>query len=109
MGFRRLADRRTIWGMRIRAGIIFVAGAAVGYLAGSAAGRERYDAIMSQLASLAEQVGIADLGARLGDRGTGLARTAADTAGDLVEVAADKATSAVEDLGNAKGTSTTKH
>lgn len=95
-------------GMRIRASIIFAAGLAIGYLAGSAAGRERYDAIMGELGSLAEQVGMTDLGARLGDRGTELARTATDTAGDLVDAAADKATSAVEDLGNAKGTSTKK-
>ncbi|MDO9484714.1 MAG: hypothetical protein Q7K25_01425 [Actinomycetota bacterium] len=84
--------------MKIQRIIYFAAGAAVGYLAGSAAGRERYDAIVSQLNSVADRAGVPDFGSRLADRTVDVARTATDAAGDLIDAAADKATGTVEDI-----------
>lgn len=80
----------------------FAAGAAIGYLAGAAAGRERYDAIVNQLHNVAAHAGVPEFGSRLADRSADVARAATDTAGDLVDAAADKATSTVEDLSKHK-------
>ena len=89
-------------GMNIQRTMYFIAGAAIGYLAGAAAGRERYDAIVSQLGNIAAQAGVPEFGSRLVDRSADVARAATDTAGDLVDAAADKATSTVEDLSKHK-------
>jgi len=89
-------------GMNIQRTMYFIAGAAIGYLAGAAAGRERYDAIVSQLGNMAAQAGVPEFGSRLADRSADVARAATDTAGDLVDAAADKATSTVEDLSKHK-------
>ncbi len=76
----------------------FIVGAAVGYVAGAAAGRERYDAIMGQLSRVSQQAGVPEFGSRLADRTVDVARTATDAAGDLVDAAADKATGTVEEV-----------
>ncbi|MDP2014076.1 MAG: hypothetical protein Q8L05_07615 [Actinomycetota bacterium] len=84
--------------MKIQRTIYFVAGAAVGYLAGAAAGRERYEAIMSHMSQFAQQAGVPEFGSRLADRTVDVARTATDAAGDLIDTAADKATGTVEEV-----------
>jgi len=90
--------------MRIGRTIYFLTGATVGYLAGSAAGRERYDAIVARLRALADEMGVPDLGTRLADRGTEVAHATTDTAGDLIDAAAQKATAVVEDISPAHKT-----
>lgn len=88
--------------MNIKRTVYFVAGVAVGYVAGAAAGRERYEAIMSQLSRVSQQAGVPEFGARLADRSADVARTATDAAGDLVDAAADKATGTVAEVTKSK-------
>lgn len=84
--------------MKYRRAIYFASGAVLGYLAGAAAGRERFDAIMDKLSGAADQAGLPEFGTKLAERGADVARTASVAAGDLIDAAADKATSTVEDV-----------
>ncbi len=77
--------------MKIRRAIYFVAGVAVGYVAGSAAGRERYEAIVGHVSGVASKAGLPEFGTKVADRSVDVARSATDAAGTIVDVAADKA------------------
>ena len=103
--------------MKIRRFVYFVTGAAIGYVVGAAAGRERYEAIVGQVSQVANSVGVPEFGSRLADRGAEVARSAtdaasdivdkaADKAGDFVDAAADKATGTIEDTNPKKPGST---
>lgn len=66
--------------MKFRRIIVFSSGFAVGYLAGSAAGRERFEQISQRAAGIAEHLGLPGVSERLRERASDVARSSADLA-----------------------------
>jgi hypothetical protein len=80
--------------MKIKRVIVFTTGLTIGYLAGTSAGRERYDRIKSGAAAVAADLGLARVSQHLRDRSGEIVRAsvdrAAETACDGIDVTADK-------------------
>jgi hypothetical protein len=80
--------------MKIKRLIVFTSGLSLGYLAGTAAGRERFDQIRSGAAALAADLGLAQVGEHLRLRSGEAARAsldrAAESACDGIDAAAGK-------------------
>lgn len=81
--------------MKITRLFVFSSGLAIGYLAGSAAGRERYTQITDTAAGLASDLGLKGFGDRLAQRSGDVARATTNAASDLVDSTADKMTETV--------------
>ena len=75
--------------MKFRRIIVFSSGLAVGYLAGSAAGRERFEQISQTVAGVAEDLGLPGVSDRLRERASGVARSSADLASTAASSADD--------------------
>ncbi len=80
--------------MKLRTPLVLGVGVVIGYLAGSAAGRERYDKIVTAARRLASDAGLDSLGEHVGERGLDVAQATTDAASGLVDAAADKVTGA---------------
>lgn len=80
--------------MKTRRALTFASGLAVGYLAGSAAGRERYEQITSAASGLADRIGAKDASKRVRSHTADVVRATADQAvavsRDAVDTTADK-------------------
>jgi hypothetical protein len=81
--------------MKLTRLLVFSAGLAVGYVAGTAAGRERFDKMTQSASGLASDLGLKDLSERLAQRSTEVARATAQAAEGMVDTAADKVTNSV--------------
>jgi hypothetical protein len=79
--------------MKIKRFIVFTGGLTVGYLAGTAAGRERFEQIKTGTAAVAADLGLARVSAHLRLRSGEVARAsverAADTTCDGIDTTAD--------------------
>ena len=86
--------------MKTRRTLTFASGLAIGYLAGSAAGRERYEQITSAAAGLADRIGAKDASRRVrshtrdvvrasADQAVAVSREAVDTTADKIEEGLD--------------------
>lgn len=83
--------------MNLRRIIVFSTGMAVGYVAGSAAGRERYDQISEVVAGVATDLGLPGVGERLRARTGDVARAAADMATTMTTEAVEGTADRLED------------
>ena len=71
--------------------VTFFAGAAVGYVFGTRAGRERYEQIKRASKMLAENPRVQDAAGKVQVKASEMASTAKDRAGEMAGVAKDKA------------------
>jgi hypothetical protein len=80
--------------MKIKRFIVFTGGLTIGYLAGSAAGRERFEQIRSGAAAMASDLGLTRVSQQLRLRSGDLARASVDvvaeTTCDGIDNAADR-------------------
>jgi hypothetical protein len=76
--------------MKLTRLFVFSSGLVIGYLAGTAAGRERYDQMTDTAAGLASDIGLKNLGDRLAQRSGDVARATTHAATDFVDATADK-------------------
>ncbi len=75
--------------------VVFGTGLVIGYLAGSAAGRERYDQITGAASKLASDLGFAGLADQLAQRSGDVARATTSATRDVVDNTADRLTESV--------------
>lgn len=73
--------------------LVFAAGAAVGYVLGTRAGREKYDAIMAQVRGVKQRPEVQDAVATVKQQATEVSHKAVDTAKEKAHVAGDAAKS----------------
>ncbi len=83
--------------MKFRRIIVFSSGLAVGYLAGSAAGRERFEQISQTVAGVAEDLGLPGVSDRLRERASGVARSSADLASTAASGVVDGTADRIEE------------
>jgi hypothetical protein len=82
--------------MKIRRAFTFASGLAVGYVAGSAAGRERYEQISSAASGFADRIGAKDASRRISSRTRDVVRSTADQAVAVSRDAVDTTTGKIE-------------
>ena len=79
--------------MKVKTVFVLATGVAIGFVAGSAAGRQRYEQIRDRAQQLASDTGLVDAKDRLGGRLGDVAQTAADkatmTSRNVVDTATD--------------------
>lgn len=80
--------------MKIKRVIVFTTGLTIGYLAGTSAGRERYDRITSGAAAVAADLGLARVSQHLRERSSEIVRASVDRAAETtcegIDITADK-------------------
>ena len=81
--------------------VYLAAGFTIGYVVGSAAGRERYDVIVGKTKDLLGAARESELGTHLEDNASHLAEATTQAASDLADAATAKATSKVNDISDA--------
>jgi len=82
--------------MKFKRVVVFTSGVAVGYVAGSAAGRQRYEQIVEAAQRVASETGLMAAKERLGSRTGDIARTAAEEAASASRGVVEKATDSVD-------------
>jgi len=82
--------------MKFKRVVVFTTGVAVGYVAGSAAGRQRYEQIVDAAQRMASETGLVSAKERLGSRTGDIARTAAEEAANASRGVVQKATDTVD-------------
>lgn len=82
--------------MRLRTLLALSTGLAVGYVAGTAAGRPAFDRIRARTGSLMSALGITDAAERIQEGGEGVAKAGVDLAATTTRDVVDNATSKVE-------------
>ena len=76
--------------MKVTRLVVFGSGLAIGYLAGSAAGRERYDQLSAAAAGLASDLGLSGLADQLAQRSADVARATTSATSEVVDNTADR-------------------
>lgn len=82
--------------MRMRTLLALSAGLAVGYVAGTAAGRPAFERIRDRTGALMTGLGLTDAAERIQERGEGVAKATVDLAASATRDAVDIATTKVE-------------
>ena len=82
--------------MKFKRVVVFGTGVAAGYVAGAAAGRQRYEQIVNSAQRVAAETGLASAKDRLGRRTSDIARTAADEAAQASRGVVESATDTVD-------------
>ncbi len=82
--------------MKVKRVIVFTTGVAVGYVAGAAAGRQRYEQIVHSAQRVASETGLVSARDRLGNRTGDIAQAAADEAAAASRGVVESATDSVD-------------
>jgi hypothetical protein len=82
--------------MKVKRVFVFGTGVAVGYVAGAAAGRHRYEQIVHGAQRVASETGLVSAKDRLGRRTGDIARTAAEEAAQASRGVVENATDTVD-------------
>ena len=82
--------------MKFKRVFVFTTGVAVGYVAGAAAGRQRYEQILDGAHRVASETGLVSAKDRLGERTADIARTAAEEAAGASRGVVESATDTVD-------------
>lgn len=82
--------------MRLRTLMALSAGLAVGYVAGTAAGRPAFERIRARTGSLISGLGLTDAAERIQEGGEGVAKATVDLAATATRDVVDNATTKVE-------------
>ncbi len=82
--------------MKVKRVVVFTAGVAVGYVAGSAAGRQRYEQIVDGAHRVASETGLVSAKDRLSSRTGDIARAAAEEAASASRGVVESATDTVD-------------